>query len=71
MRNLMEGGLFNPPYKGHGGLESPPSFRPRFEHRTWFRVRLPAHERALLAVPDQVTLHDTPQDKSLIVKEKS
>ena len=45
------------------------------EYRTWFRVRLPTHERALLAATDQdtdqATLHDTPQDKSLIVKEKS
>ena len=32
------------------------------EDRTWFRVRLPAHERASRAAAD----HDTEQDKSLI-----
>ena len=36
------------------------------EDRTWFRVRLPVHERAVLAA----TLHDTQQDKSLKNKEK-
>ncbi len=45
------------------------------ENRTWFLVRLPAHERALLAVTDQDTdqdtQQDTHQDKSLIHKEIS
>lgn len=36
------------------------------EERTWFRVRLPVLERAILASTDQETLHD----KSLINKEK-
>ena len=40
------------------------------ENRTWFRVRLPVHERALLAATDHDTLHDTVHDKSLINKEK-
>ena len=40
------------------------------EDRTWFRVCLPVHERALLAATDQDTIHDTLQDKSLINKEK-
>lgn len=35
-----------------------------------YRVRLPAHERALLAATDQETIHDTLHDKSLINKEK-
>ena len=38
--------------------------------RTWFRVRLPVHERALFAVTDQDNIHDTLHDKSLINKEK-
>ena len=40
------------------------------EDRTWFRVRLPVHERALPAATDQETIHDTQQDKSLVNKEK-
>ena len=40
------------------------------EDRTWFLVRLPAHERALIAATDQDTVHDTIQDNSLINKEK-
>ncbi len=40
------------------------------EDRTWFRVRLPVHERASLAATDQDTIHDTQQDKSLKNKEK-
>ncbi len=36
------------------------------EDRTWFRVRLPVHERALLVATGQ----DTQQDKSLINNEK-
>ena len=35
------------------------------EDRTWFRVRLPVHERALLAATEQDTGQDTGQDKSL------
>ncbi len=38
------------------------------EDRTWFLVRLPVHERALLAAIEQDTDHDTVQDKSLINK---
>ncbi len=41
------------------------------ENRTWFRVRLPVHERALLATTDQDTIHDTQHDNSLINKRKS
>lgn len=41
------------------------------ENRTWFRVRLPVHERALLARTDQDTIHDAPHDNSLKNKEKS
>ena len=37
------------------------------ENRTWFRVRLPVHERASLAA----TEHETEQDKSLKNKKKS
>ena len=37
------------------------------EDRTWFRVRLPVHERASLAA----TEHETEQDKSLKNKKKS
>ena len=40
------------------------------ENRTWFRVRMLAHEWALLAVTDQDTDQGTIQDKSLIHKEK-
>ena len=40
------------------------------EDRTWFRVRLPVHERALPAANDQDTIHDAQQDNSLINKEK-
>ena len=40
------------------------------EDRTWFRVRLPVHERALLSTTDQDTIHDTQQVNSLINKEK-
>ena len=40
------------------------------EDRTWFRVRLPVHERSLPAATDQETIHDTLQDKSLINKKK-
>ena len=41
------------------------------EDRTWFRVRLPVHERALLAATEQDTDQDTIQDKSLKYKKKS
>ena len=40
------------------------------EDRTWFRVRLPVPERALLAAIEQDTDHDTVQDKSLINNKK-
>lgn len=40
------------------------------EDRTWFRVRLPVHERALPATTDQDTIHDAQHDNSLINKEK-
>ncbi len=41
------------------------------EDRTWFRVRLPAHERTLFAATEHDAIHDTIQDKSLKNKEKS
>ncbi len=40
------------------------------EDRTWFRVRLPAHEQALLVATDQGTVYDTIHDKSLKNKKK-
>ena len=33
-RLITEGGFSNPPFKGHGGLESPPSFSPRHSSLT-------------------------------------
>ena len=40
------------------------------EDRSWFRVRPPVHERALLAATEQDTNQDTVQDKSLINNKK-
>ena len=40
------------------------------EDRTWFRVRLPAYEQALLVETDQDTVHDTLHDKSLKNKKR-
>ena len=40
------------------------------DDRTWFRVRLPAHERALLVATDQDSVHDTLHDKSLKNKKR-
>ena len=40
------------------------------EDRTWFRVRLPVHERASRAAPEHETVQDTIHDKSLINNKK-